>query len=95
MLSSTRLSQIMSVIHLAGFEGQAFRSRAAPPEMGGTIATDWTLYHSATPLQNCREPQKWFSTFYEGLQLVVLDGSTPQAYLEWQQQGEKELVVLV
>ena len=31
LLSSTRLSQVISVIHLLGFAGQALRSRAAPP----------------------------------------------------------------
>lgn len=31
LLSSTRLSQVMSRIHFAGFCGQAFRSRDAPP----------------------------------------------------------------
>ena len=32
LLSSTRLSQVMSRIHLLGLGGQAFRSRDAPPD---------------------------------------------------------------
>ena len=33
LLSSTRFNHVMSVIHLAGLGGQAFRSKAAPPLM--------------------------------------------------------------
>ena len=41
LLSSTRFSQVMSVIHLHGFGGQAFMSRAAPPILTGEVQDSW------------------------------------------------------
>lgn len=72
----------MSVIHLAGLGGHAFRSRAAPPAAEHTVSATHSQSGCAVTLD-------------EGVEVIVFDGALLQAYLEGQQQCEQELVLLI
>lgn len=71
----------MSVIHLAGLGGHAFRSRAAPPIADHTVSAA----HSDVS----------GFTLDEGVEVIMFDGPLLKAYLEGEQQCEQELVLLI
>ena len=73
----------MSVIHLAGLGGHAFRSRAAPP-----IEMEFEL----NTVPGC---SRGAVTFDEGVEIIMFDGSLLQPYLEGEQQCKQELVLFI